>query len=165
MEEKFPYKDVKNDLQPGDRLVYEHKQRDKYGEAEVLEDQTLRDVTSKQVYTSPTKWIEESVVGKRSVPVGGYLNYVSVVSTPKAKKKLFDDEKKQPKKPAAAAPKEKRTPFSKEQRREILQSTGNRCYLCKGAIAVGEKWHVEHIVAFSKNPGNAISQQSLICQR
>jgi 5-methylcytosine-specific restriction protein A len=38
--------------------------------------------------------------------------------------------------------------FTKKDRERIRTANGNACYLCGGAIKVGESWEIEHVIAW-----------------
>jgi 5-methylcytosine-specific restriction protein A len=38
--------------------------------------------------------------------------------------------------------------FTKKDRERIRSANGKACYLCGGAIVVGERWEIEHVIAW-----------------
>ena len=48
--------------------------------------------------------------------------------------------------------KSKRKKLTQKERDFIWASTNGRCYLCKKILVKSSSWHIEHVIAFSKDP-------------
>lgn len=50
----------------------------------------------------------------------------------------------------------RRNTLSRRERSTVLAKTGQRCHICGGLIASGDRWQADHVLAHSSGGGRAI---------